>query len=199
MNKIIYTLMLILGLSIHCFGQNEIQDKYRQLKSDTIKEYYTDNSTLKTLIVKEESVILFYSTFYKNGQINERYRFDEEGRYSGDQIIYNKHGDTLYYHVYKNGEIQSSKCFYYKYISDSEKILTGNAYWTRDDPGMGIEQVEKRENELPGPIAWSNGYCFLYYDNGTLESKGRHVLGKKKGVWRFYDKEGKYIKEKDYD
>ncbi len=58
----IQLLILIAGFSANSFGQNVIQEKYKNVRSDTIKEYYSDKTTSKIMIVKENGIVILYST-----------------------------------------------------------------------------------------------------------------------------------------
>ena len=71
---------------------------------------------------------------------------------------------------------------------------------------MGTPQVtpveiptpSSRQTPVTGPGENKNGYYLYTYTDGTTESEGNYVSGKKEGVWKYYRPDGSEIREMEF-
>ena len=152
----------------------------------------TDVIATRTFNEKDNSA---YTVFYNQSKFKV-----SEGKVI-DKLF---EGEWLYYHFnstavmtrefYKNGKLVGLRTIYFLdgKIADKTNYADGLKHGNStiySDKGIILEESFYQKGQYNGPAVFRD-------INGAMASKGTFVLGKKEGVWEFYEK-GKLIKKQN--
>jgi antitoxin component YwqK of YwqJK toxin-antitoxin module len=103
---------------------------------------------------------------------------------------------TAYYHINKKDSVlcqvmKDSSENIRQIIITKKKIRTFFAQYYPNGQALGITPVGKNGR--------FEGDAILFYENGTVESKGKYRDGFRFGVWKMYDEKGTLVKTEEYD
>jgi antitoxin component YwqK of YwqJK toxin-antitoxin module len=125
-----------------------------------------------------------------------RYKHITTGEKLADLELY-ENGQTYLDRRYTNDTLNGTS---YAYYGDGKK-------WSMNNYKMGLYHGDYQ-------LWWPNGQVRLtghytdgledgewinFYDNGRIDTRGFYEAGAKKGTWTTYNKEGKLLKETNYD
>jgi antitoxin component YwqK of YwqJK toxin-antitoxin module len=140
--------------------------------------------------VKENEGKSIDSIYYEEGK--------ESGfivKYIGDEYVLYKIG--LWITTRKNGSIIS-----YSFYTDKGTNTGPN--WTYRKDGSIIEKMWWHQTQKPKlkhnfkPVSNYEFYSVRFYKNGGKKSEGDFIDGLRNGLWKYYNKSGEIIKEKQY-
>jgi uncharacterized protein len=138
-------------------------------KSGPFTTYYSNGQVYQKGTYKDENVIGKSTTWYKNGQMSAEEEYDEEGKLTGIQKLYDEDGK-----MYLECEYRKNAIVWYKYFDKDNKLY-----------------AEGKEDK--GKLIFS-GYSAL----GHKTVSGEYNKGKMEGTWKYYVRHGLLSYEIDY-
>jgi len=163
-----------INTSIDEYGSTEFHYKKGQLKK-TIKYFYLDSTFIVTI-----------------------YKKNTKSMYCYDSKKVLKHYSTYNYKTqieekfYPNGKLLS------KGYSINMSITSTRSFVDWDDNIVEFnDTVEPSYDEFPYDYCYHKKWTY-YHSNGKIAEIGKYRYGKKVGIWKCYDKNGKLIGKDDY-
>ncbi|MGL2993603.1 toxin-antitoxin system YwqK family antitoxin [Flavobacterium sp. TSSA_36] len=173
------------------------QGTFEHGKEVGLFQYYDDTKASDIIATREfnEKDHSAYTIFYNQNKFKV-----SEGK------VVNKlfEGEWIYYHfnskaimtkeLYKNGKLSGLRTVYFPdgkvaeetHYEDGFKHGSCKIY---SDKGIVLEETVYQKGQYNGPAIFRDA-------NGFIASKGNFVLGKKEGVWEFYEKD-KLVKKRN--
>lgn len=221
MKNSIAALTLFLLLSVSLFAQdniNKFDDKgqrhglwkgiYEQTKRpryEGVFEHGKETGTFKYFDDTKAGTVIATREFKKDGSCYTTF-FDQKGNKvsEGKMINKNHEGEWIYYHKestvvmaienYKNGKLNGIRKVFYKNKAINEEIgyvngVKNGIYKKYAENGVLLEDAVYKNDEFHGLATYKDA-------DGNIVAQGEFVLGKKAGIWKFYEK-GKLVREQN--
>jgi antitoxin component YwqK of YwqJK toxin-antitoxin module len=219
MKKSIVSLTLFLLVSISLFAQENInkfdskgqrhglwKGVYEETKRPRYEgtfEHGKETGTFKYFDDTKAGTVIATREFKKDRSCYTIF-FDQKGnKVSEGKMIGKEHeGEWKYYHKespvvmtienYKNGKLNGVRKVFYKNKAINEEIgyvdgVKNGVYRKYTEKGVVLEDAVYKDGEFHGPATYKDA-------DGNLVAKGEFVLGRKRGIWKFYEN-GKLVRE----
>jgi len=143
--------------------------------NNSIKEYYTDGSIKEVYYKENDTFIGEYISYYSNGQVENKGRYNNEGEMDGIWQGYFENGNVKYYSNLKNGKYKEYKEYNNKGIIVMYSLFSGDSLQfgvegNYNDKGICIQIQELLNEERNGRYERfdSNGKSKykIFYNNG---------------------------------
>lgn len=158
--------------------------------------YYQNGSRKNVMDVKNEKRIGEDKTYYNFNQIYSSRTYDKNGVENGPSVYYHKIGTVSHKFNIVNDKIHGL----YEEFYPSGKLKLKKNFVNGLAEGEQIGYFENGEIWKKGNFVKNNphGEWFFYHENGKLESSGMFKDGLRVGVWKVYRENGNISDESDY-
>lgn len=160
--------------------------------SGTFKDYYSNNKILSEGKYQDGFPVGAWKYYHFNGKLSQEGEFAEKGLRSGKWKGFHSNGAIETEATYnKKGELNGDLIIY-----DEDGVKYKHDEYKNGDL-VRIRYYNKKGELLEDQKALGKRISLIdYYPIGVKRAEGELVNGKKEGEWKFFDREGGWLREK---
>ncbi len=160
--------------------------------------YYHENSQIKAITkFSDDGIIAYTESFHENGKPMAMGKYINQKRDSTWNFYSDIDGKIIAKEDYRKGKLNGKSILFYvdsgkpAEITEYKQGVKEGTYLKYFPDGKTMTEGLYHNDQLHGDFT-------VYYNDETIEIKGRYENGRKSGNWEYFTENGKPITEEQY-